>query len=152
MPAYTAILRTLSFDKFTEVLGASPRKAREVYFHRAGVRTPQKASRLPKPGAKNELRTQQLFDNLKVEDDEQLAEEILRAWLLTKRPMLAKALDYLGIAHSEGLTESEDVSKFEKLSEKEARQLMKSLDGIAPTDEVAVYLKFMGVPNVDACL
>ncbi len=149
MPAYTGILRTLGAEKFAEILSASPRKARETYFHRHSVRAPQRASRLPKPGAKNELRTQGLYEVLQSAEDDQMAEEILRSWLLTKRTMLAKALDHLGIAHKEGLTESDEVSKFEKLGVKELRALIAALDGVAPKDEVMIYLKFMGAPDVD---
>jgi hypothetical protein len=152
MPAYSTILRALTVEKFSEVLGASPRKSREVYFHRHSVRAPQKATRMPKPGAKNELRTQALYEVLQAEDDDQLAEEILRSWLLTKRAMLAGALDHLGIAHKDGLTESDEVSRFEKLDTKATKALLKALEGVAPKEEVVVYLKFMGVPDVDkAC-
>lgn len=152
MPEYSAILRTLSAEKFAEVLAASSRKARETYFHRHGVRAPTQASRLPRPGAKNEARTAELFKVLQERDDNELAEEILRSYLLTKRPLLAKALDHLGIPHQDGLTESDEVGKFEKLSAKEIRALAEVLSSLAPRDEVAVYLKFMGAPEVDAAL
>ncbi len=152
MPAYTAILRSVTGDKFAEILGASPRKAREIYFHRHGVRAPQSASRLPKPGAKNELRTQALHKLLLQQDDEQLSEEILRVYLLNKRELLAKALDHLGIKHEGGLTESDDVSKIEKLSQKELRELAKVLEPVAPKEDVVLYLKFMGAEGVDEAL
>ena len=152
MPEYSAILRTLSADKFAEVLAASPRKARETYFHRHSVRVPQHAARMPKPGAKNEARTAELYRILRERDDDQLAEEMLRAFLLSKRTMLAKALDHLGIQHQDGLTESDDVNKFEKLSAKDIRALAAALVGAAPQDEVILYLKFMGTPDVDKAL
>ncbi|MBN1960521.1 MAG: hypothetical protein JW841_06215 [Deltaproteobacteria bacterium] len=152
MPEYSAILRTLSAEKFVEVLSASSRKARETYFHRHNVRAPQSSSRLPKPGAKNEARTAELFRLLQNQDDDELCEEILRTFLLTKRAMLAKALDHLGIPHQDGLTESEDVSKFEKLSAKDIRALVKVLDEVAPKDEITIYLKFMGAADVDKAL
>jgi len=152
MPEYTKILRTLSADKFHEVLAASPRKARETYFHRHGVKVPASAARMPKPGAKNEARTSALFEVLQTRDDDQLCEEILRSFLLTKRPMLARALDHLGIPHNNGLTESDDVSKFEKLSAKDVRTLVDTLAQVAPKDEAVLYLKFMGAPEVDKAL
>ncbi len=152
MPEYTVILRSLSPEKFSEVLAASPRKARETYFHRHGVKVPASAARLPKPGAKNEARTAELFKLLQTRDDEQLCEEILRSFLLTKRPMLARALDHLGIPHKDGLTESDDVSKFEKLSAKDVRTLVDTLAQVAPRDEAVLYVKFMGAPDVDKAL
>lgn len=152
MPEYTKILRTLTADKFSEVLGASPRKARETYFHRHGVKVPSSAARLPKPGAKNEARTAELYKVLQTRDDDQLCEEILRSFLLTKRLMLAKALDHLGIPHNNGLTESDDVSKFEKLSAKDVRTLVDTLAQVAPREEAVLYVKFMGAPEVDKAL
>ncbi len=151
MPEYTVILRSLSPEKFAEVLAASPRKARETYFHRHGVRAPQ-SGRVPRPGAKNEARTAELYKVLQGRDDEQLSEEILRSFLLTKRALLAKALDHLGIPHKDGLTESDDVSKFEKLSARDIKSLADKLADVAPRDEVVMYLKFMGAPDVDKAL
>lgn len=152
MPEYTAILRTLSADKFAEVLAASPRKARETYYHRHGVKVPASAARLPKPGAKNEARTAELFKLLQTRDDDQLCEEILRSFLLTKRSMLAKALDHLSIPHKDGLTESDDVKKFEKLSAKDIRGLVDALAQVSPRDEAVLYVKFMGASGVDEAL
>ncbi len=148
---YTTLLRALSAEKFAEIMGASSRKARETYFHRHDVRAPS-GVRFVKPGAKNEARTAKLFDVLKQEADDELAEEVLRTWLLTKREMLIAALDHLSIEHDNGLTESEDLDKFEKLSAKEAKGLLTKLDGIATRDDVAIYLKFMGTPAVDKAL
>jgi hypothetical protein len=152
MPEFTVIIRSLSQEKFAEVVNASPRKSREVYFHRHNVKAPPSTSRMPKPGAKNEARTLALYQLLKETDDDQMSEEILRTWLLSKRPMLARALDHLGIKHDNGLTDSDDVGKFEKLSGKELKSLVKALDGVAPKEDVAVYLKFMGSQGVDEAL
>jgi hypothetical protein len=152
MPEYAVILRAVSPEKFAEILAASPRKARETYFHRHSVRVPHQASRLPKPGAKNEARTAELYRVLQERDDNELAEEILRSFLLTKRAMLGKALDHLGIPHKDGLTDSDEVNKFEKLSAKEIRTLLDVLNGVAPRDEAVMYLRFMGAPDVDKAL
>ena len=113
MPSFTAILREVSAEKFAEILAASARKSRETYFHRHGIRTPKISGRLPRPGAKNELRTAHLYEVLKDKDDDEMVEEVLRTWLLSKRSLLATALDHLGIEHDNGLTESNEVSKFE---------------------------------------
>ena len=83
----------------------------------------------------NEARTAALFEVLREQDDDQMAEEILRTWLLQKRPMLARALDHLGIKHDNGLTDSDDLAKFEKLSVKELKNLVKALEGVAPREE-----------------
>ena len=107
---------------------------------------------MPKPGAKNEMRTQALFDLLHAREDDELCEEVLRIWLLTHRPMLAAALDHLGIPHENGLTQG-DVSKFEKLSAREIRGLIDVLKATgAPEDAIVTYLRFMGTTDVDKAL
>ena len=103
-------------------------------------------------GQKNEIRAKALFELLAERSDEEMSEEVLRTWLLTKRPMLAVALDHLGIEHNEGLTDSEDVAKFEKLSSKELKALAALLKEVAPVEEVGIYLRYMGAPGVDKVL
>src|SRR5688572_17334729 len=115
MPEFMGIVREMSQEKFLEVFGASGRKAREAYFARHDIKKPRKLSGLPKAGAKSEARAATLHEVLAERDDEELVEELLRVWLMTKRPMLAAALDFLEIPHEEGLTESDDVKKFESL-------------------------------------
>ncbi len=107
---------------------------------------------MPRPGAKNEERAAKLYDILRQETDDEMSEEILRSWLLTKRPMLAAALDHLGISHDNGLTESDDIKKFEKLSGGDIKTLVKKLEGIASKEEIAIYLRFMGTPAVEKVL
>ena len=76
------------------------------------------------------------------------AEELLRTWLLGQRSLLAAALDHLGIEHNQGLTESDDVERFEKLSAGDVKKLVSHLNTIAKADDVAVYLTYMGTPHV----
>jgi hypothetical protein len=149
---FTEILRSVPAEKFLEIFSISSRKARETYFHRHAVKASAAASRLPRPGAKNEERTAKLYEVLRQETDDEMSEEILRSWLLTKRPMLAAALDHLGIKHDNGLTESDEVKKFEKLSGGDIKTLVKKLEGVAPKDEIAIYLRFMGAPAVEKVL
>jgi hypothetical protein len=140
---FTVLLRSLTAERFSEVFAASSRKARETYFHRHGVKAPS-GGRFAKPGAKNEARTAGLYEVLQQESDDELAEEVLRTYLLTKRPMLAAALDHLGIEHDNGLTESEEIEKFEKLSARDTRQLVEVLEPLASRDDIRLYLEFMG--------
>lgn len=152
MKDFTAIVRTLTVEQFNEILAASSRQAREIYFHRHSIRATQKSHHLPKPGQKNEQRAQMLYDVLKNNNDDQLCEELLRSFLLTKRSLLAKALDHLAIPHKDGLTDSDDVSKFEQLNAEQIRALVKDLTLVAPPHEICIYLKFMGAPSVDEAL
>lgn len=147
---YTDIVRGLTKEKFVEVLGVSTRTSREAYFHRHGIKAPPSGRGFTKPGAKNEARAAGLWEAMQDRVDEQVAEEIIRTWLLSKRPMLAAALDHLKIEHDNGLTESDDVDRFEKLSATEVKDMVKTLTKVAPADEVKAYLKYMGSEGVDA--
>lgn len=151
MPQFSAIIRSVSPEKFNEILGASGRKAREVYFHRHSIKAP-KTTGFAKSGAKNEARVTALFDSLQHHEDDELAEEVLRTWLLTKRSLLGAALDHLGIPHTDGLTDSDDVQKIEKLAGGDLKALAAKLTEIAPKEDVVVYLKFMGAEKVDETL
>ncbi len=142
-PAYTEILRSVSKEKFHEILNASARKSRETYFARHGVKAP-KGTGFQKPGAKNEARAHGLHEALMSTSDDELSEEILRVYLLGQRDMLASALDHLGIEHENGLTESDDVEKFGTLKGKELKKLVEELDSKASKDDIALYLKYMG--------
>jgi hypothetical protein len=147
MSQYSSILRGLSADKFSELLSASPRQAKENFFHRHGIKAP-KTSGLPKAGAKNEARLQALFNTFQNIDDEEMAEDILRRWLLNKRPMLAMALDHLKIPHDNGLTDSNAVDTLATLPEKDIQALMDVLCASFPKDDVVIYLHFMGISKV----
>lgn len=145
---YTEIVRGFSREKFVEILGVSTRQSREAYFARHGIKAPPSGRGFTKPGAKNEARAAGLYDALMERVDEQLAEEVVRTWLLSKRTMLAAALDHLKIAHENGLTDSDDVDRFETLDAGEVKSLTSALNAVAPEDEVRAYLKYMGTKNV----
>ena len=58
----------------------------------------------------------------------------------------------MGIEHNNGLTESDEVKKFETLSVKEIKGIMESLKEVGTVEEIVIYLKFMGSPKVDEAL
>ena len=148
MTAYVSILISAGFDKFEEIINASPRQAKEGYFKRRSIRTKVSTNRFLKPGDKMAQRIEKLFDALKNNDDDELGEEILRAWLLSKRDLLANALDYLDIPHVNGLSDS-DLSKFEKLSNRDVKKLLDHLKQIASDEDIKIYFEFMGVPHTE---
>jgi len=148
MSNYASILISAGFEKFTEIVNASPRQAKEAYFKRHAIRAKAGGSSFMKPGEKMRLRIEQLFGILNEAPDDELCEEILRAWLLSKRNLLAHALDYLEIPHNNGLTEA-DLTKFEKLSGREAKKLATHLKEIAVDDDIRIYFSFMGVPDTN---
>ena len=150
MPDFTQIIRGVSPEKFAEIFAASTRKAREAYFHRHGIKKPKASNRVRSMSGAGEARALSLFEALKTETDDEMVEEVLRTWLLTKREMLAMALDHLEIEHDNGLTEAEDIDeRFEKLSVKDIKDLLGKLAGPHPKEDVAIYLRFMGAQKVD---
>ena len=148
MPAYTQIVRDMGEAKFQEVFGVSIRKARETYLARHNIKAPKSVRKSLRAGAKNEARVVALYGHLKAVDDDQMVEEILRTWLLSRRDILGAALDYLEIPHDNGLTESDDVDKLSSLSVDELKPLVKALAETASTDDIQIYLRFMGAENV----
>ena len=148
MPQYSFILSSTEPTKFVEILAASSRKAREGYFHRHHIRAP-KTSGMPKAGAKHEHCARALHTHLQGHADDPLAEEALRTWLMGRRPLLAAALDHLKIPHQEGLTDSDDVARIEKLGGAELAALVAKLRTVAPVADVRIYLLFMGAEGVD---
>ncbi|MEL6339543.1 MAG: hypothetical protein AAFP04_02155 [Myxococcota bacterium] len=140
---YASILRSVPASMFSDVLGASTRKSRETYFARHGIKAP-KGPGFIKPGAKNAARAESLREVLLEQDDQELAEEILRAYLLNQRPMLAAALDYLEIEHVDGLTDSDEVERFQTLNGTELKALVAKLEPVASRDDIRLYLKYMG--------
>lgn len=156
MPAFTQMIRGIAPEKFGEIFSASSRKARETYFHRLGIRKAKQSNRLARLAAHAEARTLSLWEALRERDDDEMVREVLQTWLLTKRALLADALDHMGIEHEDGLTDAEDLDeRFEKLSGKDLEGLVASLrakqhDAV----EIALYLKFMGADpdKVDAAL
>ena len=152
MPAYTQIIREMSEAKFQEVFGVSIRKARETYLARHNIKAPKSVKKSLRAGAKNEARVVALCTPENVVDDDQMVEEILRTWLLSRRDILGAALDYLEIPHDNGLTESDDVDKLSSLSVDELKPLVKALSETASTDDIQIYLRFMGAENVSDAL
>ncbi len=147
MSKFTSIVRDMSSEKFIEVVGYSARKAREVYFHRHGIRKGKKSNQLKNRNAEKEDRAAALYTILQENEDEEMVEEMLRTWLLSKRTLLAAALDHLGIEHNEGLTDSDEVKRFEELKGKDVKAMVKALKAVSDDEaDVSAYLRFMGIP------
>lgn len=150
--AYSNILASTTLPKFEEIFFASSRQERETCLHRHGVRAKTKSSRLTKPKEKAKERIKELYSILQSEEDHEMAEGVLRNWLLTKRPLLAAALDHMGIEHNNGLTESDDIDKFKDMKKKDIRAMAKKLEQEYANEDVRIYLKYMGVRKVDESL
>ena len=143
---YSKILRALSPERFAQVLARSSRQAKEGYFARHQIRVAA-ASGPVKLGAghKMQARLMGLHAKLQQVDDEAMCEEMLRFYLLGQRPMLAAALDHLGIPHEDGLTESEDVAKLATMTPIERAELVALVvdQKAASQADVELYLAYM---------
>lgn len=143
---YTTILRELGPERFATVVAGSSRKAKETYFARHDIRhTPQVGRVKLGSGHKMQARVSALYEVLAEREDEPMCEEILRLYLLSNRPLLALALDHLGIPHEDGLTESEDVSRLAMLTPIQKAELVAlAVDKkVADQAEVEMYLAYM---------
>ena len=133
-------------EKFAEVYSACPRKIRnylEGMF----------AKKIRKGGRKVALKTARdrvlealaVRDGIQAEGNTQMAEEVLKTWLYTKRPMLKATLDFFGVPNEDGIT-TKDLDALEKAEPARLDELIDHLAaGGFPLAEVAVYLAFLKV-------
>ena len=145
---YTDLLRQMDVDRFATVLAASSRRVREAHFARHGVRQLATTGRAKLgAGHKTQERTQRLHAVLQQREDEALAEEVVRLYLLTQRPLLALALDKLGIEHEDGLTESDDVLRLGRLSDTERQGIIQDAVAkqVASEADATMYLSYMAL-------
>ena len=139
----TQILRHLDAELFNEVINASPKKLREEVFRRAGIKNKGGAFALKSSG-KTEVRTKKLRALLLegVELQSEFSEEMIRNYLYTRRPLLAEALDFLGVEHDNGLTDNELDFLADLPAERRTHLRDLLVRNHAPSD-VDLYLAFM---------
>lgn len=132
---------------FGKVLMACPRRSRETLFSRFSIPKAKKRASVLLPG-KDPARIRKLQAALSsiTEDDEQgqqLAEELIRVYLMGQRTLLGAALDAIGVDHQDGLTD-DDLDGFADLSPEDAQDLADDLGQNFDPLDVALYLRFMG--------
>jgi hypothetical protein len=139
------LLTTMSESYFTEVVAASPKKFREEVFRRVGIKAKGGAFSLSS-NKKNEVRIKRLFqvmqEGMTLED--QVAEELIRNYLYTLRPLLAEALDFFQVPHDNGLTDA-DLDFMTKLEADKANELRSKLTKSHAEADVDLYLRFMNI-------
>src|SRR5688500_12569533 len=106
MASPNELLRAMSGTRFTEVLSASPKQFREELFHRAGIRAKAGTFSVKAP-SKNQVRGEKLLASIQngKEIEPEVAEELIRNYLYTRREMLGDALTHFGVPHDNGLTD-----------------------------------------------
>ena len=147
MATPTEIVRRLPADRFVTVLSASPRAFREDLFRKANVKVKGNAFSLAS-SSKNHVRAEKLHETIVggLDVGDTLLEELLRNYLYTQRPLLAAALDELGVKHDQGLTD-EDLEFVTKLEAERATKLRSRLLAQFDPTDVHLYLDFMNVPS-----
>lgn len=147
MATPTEIVRRLPVDRFVAIVSASPKAYREELFRRGNIKVKGSAFSLAS-ASKNHVRSEKLHqaivDGLDLGD--QVLEELIRNYLYTLRPMLAAALDSLGVKHDHGLTD-EDLDFIRTLEPARAAALRSALTATFEASDVNLYLDFMGVPS-----
>ncbi len=147
-----AILITaqMSEDTFSDVLSASSRKVREILYSKLGIKAQAKKNHLVSARNKRDERARKLHERLgkgKTKQEADVCLELIRNWLMTKRPMLKSALDFLQVPNDNGLVDTE-TDFFKNLSEEQVKSLLKYLNEQYPQEHVWIYLQLMDVPHL----
>lgn len=141
------LIREMPEEFFGRVLAACPRRSRETLFARFSIPKAKKtaSSLLPGKDPARVLKLQRAFAGVGDEDGngQQLAEELIRVYLMGKRSLLGAALDELGIDHQDGLTDAE-LDGISELDADAAQALASTLSQTYDPLDVMLYLRFMG--------
>ena len=128
-----------------ELLSASPRKLREEMFRRLGIKAKGRSGF--KLASKGDARAGRFGEVLGsgVEIEEEMLDELARNYLFGRRELLGHALDFMGVEHNEGLTDSdlEFLEEMEAGKERELRELLSEKGHDAK--DVDLYLALMRV-------
>jgi hypothetical protein len=140
------ILSGMSEAQFTDLVLASPKKFREEVFRRAGIKAKAGSAFSLSDGKKNEVRVKRLFGAVQegfVLGD-QIAEELIRNYLYTRRELLADALDFFSVPHDHGLTNA-DLAFVNDIGPDKGNELRALLSAKHREQDVELYLKFMNI-------
>ena len=147
---FSDVIKTISFETFSDVIALSPRKVRESLFAHYGIKAKGR-SLLASIKEKKETRIKNLqtvLRDVKLPKEQEFLKELFRNWLFHQRPLLKTTLDFLGVENDHGLVEVE-TDFFKELSDKKVEELVKHLNGKFSRDAILIYLNFMEVPHVD---
>lgn len=150
---FNDLVKTISFETFSDVIAVSPRKVRESLFSHYGIKTKSR-SILSSIKEKKETRIKNLQTVLRDVNqprEQEFLKELFRNWLFHQRTLLKTTLDFLGVENDDGLVEIE-TDFFKELSEKKVEELIAHLDGKFSRDAILIYLTFMEVPFLNKYL
>ena len=141
------ILRSMSPDRFTEVVGASPRRVREELYRRLGFKR-KKAQNFDLKKRKEDDRAVRLLTAIKNGEPvaDEVLEELIRSYLSVRRELLSDALDHFQIPHENGLTDSE-IDFLSELPKEKAEALRTLLLAKHEPADVELYFAYMNIPS-----
>ncbi|MBK6688252.1 MAG: hypothetical protein IPG45_27500 [Deltaproteobacteria bacterium] len=146
MPTSIELLRRVPEDRFHQIVLSSPKKFREEVFRRAGIKNKGGGAFSLTSNAKTEVRSQRLYAALQEETEvtPEIAAELIRNYLYTRRDLLAEALDYFQVPHDHGLT-NDDLDFMADLAVDKAQRLEELLKRKHDPVDVELYLDFMNI-------
>ena len=142
------ILEKVDNDKILEIYGACSRKIRNmlegIYYKKK-----KKGRKISLRAGQNKLAAANAVRNGIVKaSDEQMAEEVLKTWLYTKRELFVAALDFFEIKHEDGITD-ESLELMEKAESALLDKMVATLQAANfATADIMIYLAFMKVENL----
>lgn len=142
------IVADMGNEKFSEIFSVNPRNVREALFSKLGIKAQSRRVGL-RVGSKNAERVKILYERLIKQDSKvelELASELLRNWLYTKREMLVDTMEHFEIKHDNGLTE-QDIDFIEKLEREKVDELCAVLLPKHDQEQVSIYLRYLKVPE-----
>jgi hypothetical protein len=146
MPTSTELLRRLPEERFHAVVLASPKKFREELFRRAGIKNKGGNNFSLTSSAKKEARAGKLYSAMRDGSPltPEVAAELIRNYLYTRRDLLAEALDFFEVKHDHGLTD-EDLDFMTELAVEKGQRLQELLTRKHDPVDVELYLDFMNI-------
>lgn len=147
---FNELIKTISFETFSDVIAISPRKVRESLFSHYGVKAKGRSIFFSiKEKKETRIRNlQEVLKEVKQPKEQEFLKELFRNWLFHQRPLLKTTLDFLGVENDQGLVEIE-TDFFKELSKQKVDELVKHLHGKFSRDAILIYLTFMEVPYLE---
>lgn len=142
------ILDRLSDEKVAEIYGLCPRRVRNMLEGKYGKGKVHSGRQVSLKFGKN--RSQEALSvrsGIVAGNDTQMAEELIKTYLYTKRPMLKDTLDYLGLPNDNGITDGE-LDLLEKASPETLSALIAVLrEKGHGLEDIAIYFAFTKVEH-----
>lgn len=135
-------------EKFAEIYSSCSRKIRNLLEGQFARKVKPRGKMVSLKSRRDRLAEASAVQEGLVElGDDKMADEILKTWLYTKRPMLKATLDFFGIPNEEGITEQE-LDPIEQATAEKLAELVSGLTGLGfSAEDAAIYLACIQAQN-----